>query len=68
MSTTYAEIDASDRYTSDEIARIQARVQEGYYDSTQGVRPDAVFVDRDGDIAISYPGGPDWIRWEQKVA
>lgn len=59
---------ASEQYTRDEIARIQARIDSGYYDSTGGLRPDAVFVDRDGDIAISYPGGPDWIRWETKVA
>jgi hypothetical protein len=59
---------AAEQYTSDEIARIRARVESGYYDSTMGLRPDVVFVDRDGDIAISYPGGPNWMGWERKVA
>ena len=59
---------AAEKYMSDEIARIKTRVDSGYYDSTNGLRPDVVFVDRDGDIAISYPGGPDWVGWEQKVA
>lgn len=59
---------ATEQYTSDEIARIKARVDSGYYDSTQGLRPDDVFVDSDGDIVVSYPGGSGWVRWETKVA
>lgn len=50
------------------IAKIEAEVAEGKHDSTQGLRPVDVFVDREGDIAVSYPGGPDWMAWETKVA
>jgi hypothetical protein len=45
-----------------------AEVQSGRHDTSSGIRPVEVFVDRDGDIAVAYPAGPNWTSWEQKVA
>jgi hypothetical protein len=50
------------------IAEIEAEVAAGFHDTPQGLRPVEVFVDRDGDIAVAYPAGPDWISWETKVS
>jgi hypothetical protein len=52
------------------IEKIQARVDEGYYDSLGGQRPYAVFVDKDGDICVAYHASGDRgsIPWETKVA
>lgn len=49
------------------ITKVEAEVKAGLHDSTQGLRPVEVFVDRDGDVAVAYPGGPDWGAWETKV-
>jgi hypothetical protein len=48
------------------LNRLLPTVDAGVHDSTRGVRP-TLFLDRDGDIALSYPAGPGWISWEQKV-
>jgi hypothetical protein len=52
------------------IEKIQARVDEGYYDSLDGQRPFEVFVDKDGDISVAYHASGDRgsIPWETKVA
>lgn len=49
------------------IELIKIEVQRGLHDSTQGLRPE-VIIDRDGNVALSYPAGPDWLSWETKIA
>jgi hypothetical protein len=42
-------------------------IERGEHDSSLGLRPVAVELDRDGDYAVAYPGGPDWGPWTTKV-
>ncbi len=49
------------------IRSVWEEVHSGAYDSSQGLRPHGVFIDADGDISVSYPGGPGWIEWDRKV-
>jgi hypothetical protein len=53
-----------------EIYKIQLRVDAGDYDSLDGQRPFAVFIDKDGDIAVAYhaTGDRGSMPWETKVA
>ena len=49
------------------LMAVEEEIARGAHDSSQGLRPTHAFIDRDGDISVSYPGGPEWMSWEQKV-
>jgi hypothetical protein len=50
------------------LTKVWKAIEGGCFKTSDGHRPDEVFIDADGDTCVSYPSRVDGgIRWNQKV-
>jgi hypothetical protein len=57
-----------DCYVQSQMDEVMAEVEAGWYDTSTGIRPTGVYYsDRAEAIGVCYPGGPNWIGWDQLV-